>query len=159
MKAWLENLSQRERMLVLGGGAVAIVLLFYFLVWSPFTNAINDKKVTLQTTQSLLAWMKPATQRVLQLRQTQTKTQKVDAGSLLTTIDGSLKKSALARFPAQIDQTDNNKVRVQFKSVSFDDLVTWLMQIDKRYHIAVQQINVVDTAAIGIVQAQITLGL
>ena len=159
MRTWLANLSPRERMLVIGGGIVAVVLLGYFLVWSPFTAAISDKKATLRAQQLLTAWMQPASQRILQLRQTQIKAQQVATGGLLTTIDGSLKKSLLAKFPAQIDQTDNNKVRVQFSSVPFDDVVAWLLLADKHYHIVVQQINVTNTSTIGVVQAQITLRL
>jgi type II secretory pathway component PulM len=33
MKAWLENLDPRERMMVVAGGALFVLFLLYIMVW------------------------------------------------------------------------------------------------------------------------------
>jgi len=159
MKNWFANLSEREKFLVLGGGAIAVILLLYFLLWLPFSVKIANEQSTLAAQKQLLSWMQPATQQVLELQKTQTKAQKVGAGSLLSTVDRSLKQSALAKFSVQIDQTDNNQVNVQFNSIPFDPLVSWLIEVNKRYHISVQQLSLTSEATIGMVKGQVTLGL
>ena len=159
MKDWWLSLNQREKRIVLAGGIFSFLLLVYLLIWQPFTDTIANMKQDLITQRELLVWIKDKVPEIQNLRQSN-KTTKLDIGeSLLVTIDNSLNTNNLKNANPELAQTSQNKVRISFASVSFNDMIAWLTQIWQKYPIKIEQVSIIPTQEEGVVKAELTLEL
>lgn len=143
IQQWWKNLNLREQVITGGGGAIAIVLLFYLFIWSPFTASLITTKNYVLYQQNLVAWMQQAEQKLQTLTATGNTIQKISNSDLLTTLDTTLKQHQLAAFMNGMQQTDNNTVLVRFNKVPFDSLIAWINSLWNNYEIKVQQINII----------------
>ena len=82
----IPTLSERDRLIVLYGGIVAALLLFYFIIWSPL-NAKNDELVDSNAqTRDLIDWMQKAKVQLVHLHE-QSKNKSATNTSLLSAIE------------------------------------------------------------------------
>ena len=158
MKSWWQNLSSREQLIVMCGGAAGILILLYLMIWSPMQNHIQDmQKKTIQQV-TLLSWMQGASKDLQQLRQSsKPKGNLATPENLLALVDQSAKDNKLKTSMAEFTQTENNKVSIKFNLVSFDKLVTWLTALWNEHHVEVSDMTTTSKGGEGMVQAQVTL--
>jgi len=157
MKEWWQNLSAREQLTLLAGSAAAIFVLFFILIWSPFTSHIANLKQDVGDNHTLLQWMQHAEQRLDYLQHNTQQAKSINPADLLSIVDQSSKKGKLNQYVTQIAQADNNKVEAKFKEVPFDLLMKWLTMLWQHYHIQVDQLSIQPKGSAGFVQADVTL--
>jgi len=64
MKDWFDNLQPRERMIVMVGGAITLLILLWALIWNPITTRTAELRDEVNTDRELLAWMQDASARI-----------------------------------------------------------------------------------------------
>lgn len=157
MKEWWQNLSSRERSWMSGLGIIICVLILYFIIWAPISHGVSGLKQSVSNNRALLSWMQQVT-TVLQKNQSTDDThQDTAADQRLAVIQTSLQDTPFNKKLMQIEQTNQNDVRVVISSVHFDDLTTWFVSLWKQNGIVVNEITLKRLNNQGLVSANIIL--
>lgn len=157
MKDWWTQLNSRERQYLSIGGVFLFCVIAYFFVWSPFTSALNNARNSVDYNQQLLSWMQHAQTQIKQLRQGHHNQQRISNDDLLSITAETLSDNQLSQFTPQVLQSSQNKVKVIFDRVPFDQVVRWLQQTSQKYAIRIDTLNVAKKGKLGMVQASIEL--
>lgn len=157
LKNWWENLSDRERQLMLIGGIVVGVLFIYMAIWRPLSDVVADRKLQVTTHRQLLHYLQHASQTISQLK---TEGIVVDAkGSvdLLSLAEKTLSQQALSTYLKQVQQPQQNQIVLTFEDVPFDQLMQWLQMMTTKHGVAVKQFTATRLPMIGTANVQVTL--
>lgn len=150
-----QQLLLREKRILVAGIFFASILLFYALIWSPLNNKINYLQNKIHTDQQLLAWMQTADRRLSSLKNSDTS--KKNNGSILSIIQTQLQKSVFSAQISGLRLLNDNAVQFHLQNSSFDQLITWLVQLNEQYSLRVSQLSVNTTETIGLVNADVVL--
>ena len=159
MRAWLESLGARER-LMLGSGAVVLALLmFYALVWSPFSSGYETLKTRVTAQRDTVVWMEQSAQLLQQLRRSRgPATRGLGGKSLLAMTDSTARSNGLGPALKRVEPEGSRNVRVWLEGASFDQLVKWLGTLSATYGIETDSASLERTAdSAGQVNARLTL--
>ncbi|MFM4703070.1 GspM family type II secretion system protein ExeM [Aeromonas bivalvium] len=135
---WWRGLSAREQRLLAVGGSVLLVGLFYWLVWQPLGNRIEERERQVKSQQQTLIWLKEKGEQVLAAQAGSGRN--IDLGG---TLDGVVNRTAfnhkikIARL-----QPQGQELQVWIDQVAFDDLLMWLAELTDKYGVRVQVIEV-----------------
>lgn len=158
MRAWLENLEQRERLLVIGGAAVLFMLIIYLAVFAPLYEKHEQLQVSVAAQHDTLQWMQQGAQRVSQLqRGAGGNLKSLDGSSLLSVSDSTARSAGLGPQLKRIEPEGKSSVRVWLEGASFDAMIGWLAGLNKRYGIDINSISIDRSPLAGQVDARITL--
>lgn len=156
MKRWLADLAPRERLLVIGGAAIAAIIVAWGLVWNPMStrtvalsDAVASKQQLLATLQRARAVAAPAGQGQL-----------VDAStrqSLVLLVDQTHRSFGLDGTLVRNQPDGADGIRVTFQNASFDGLVAWLGTLQNSYAVAVETATIDGGREAGIVNATLVL--
>lgn len=158
MKAWFFALTQRERNLVLSAAAILVLFLFYLLVLEPVSDTYEQNKKNVANANITLEWMKSASVKVKQLggaKAAAIKSQ--DKKFILGVVDRSVRKAGLAKVMKRVQPEGNSAVRVWFERAAFDDLISWIATIESKNALFVNEINIEETDAVGLVNVRLLL--
>lgn len=160
LKEWHAQLELRERRMVnIGGTALAIAIL-YFGIWSPFLGRVDALRATISGEQKTLAWMQDAEQKIKQLSSDdKSSRQSVTPVTLLASLQKSVNDAGMKDALQSMKQSSEDSVQMQFKNVSFDQLVKLLISVMKSSHVTVTQFNAVAQPTPGVVNAEVMLTL
>ena len=153
LKTYLTNLNERDRWTLGFGAAFCIVYLFYLLIYSPLTSAVQNKSQQLLEKKETLAWM----QQVSKLEKTKKRPKKLTSSQLLTVLADQLNTSALKQFPYQLQQTGVSDMQLIFNQVPYNLVVAWLWSLNEKYAISIKQLNVERSDTPGIVKLTATI--
>ncbi|MEM9172320.1 MAG: type II secretion system protein GspM [Pseudomonadota bacterium] len=156
MKAWFDDLQPRERWVLMIGAVVLTLTLVYAFLLQPFNEnyarAVND----IENKQQLLAdsrrLLKPGNTASVQTPAGMTPTQ-----SLTLVIANTVNANGLGRAYRSSTPTNDDGIRVSLQDAAFDDVVTWLGQLDRDDGIAVVSGNFSARADVGRVDASLVL--
>lgn len=148
-------LQPRERLIVVGGGALVILVAIYSLGLSPLYKSVNDRAARVVKKQGDLAWMQSVVSQLQTLGAAQPGNN--SAESLVVVIANTASRSNVAS--ALTGQTPNgaNGVRVRLEGVQFDALVVWLGALQQEYGIYVDAADINRAGQPGQVNASLTL--
>lgn len=155
MMPWWQNLSERDRRTLMGGGVLALLLLGYALVWAPLSEARAQWRDRAVAADQSVRWMKQASALIDPAR--------VQAGnpgdnrSLLARIDATAREAGLAGALLRVEPVTPQQVRAQFQSAPFDTLTDWLARLKREQAIAVDDFSIRRAAGSGMVDARITV--
>ncbi len=155
MKDWWINLSIKEKQTVSIGSIVVGIFLVYQFLWIPMTNSTQQLRKKVLHNQILLSWMQVSDQRIQVLENTQT-IPAITKSSLLTTIQNELKKTSFASNATQLQQGENNSVKLHLQKVDFDNLMKWLTSLSQQ-KISINQMTVIASETPGMVEAELQL--
>ena len=156
MKAWFDALAPRERIMVSIAVVVVALLLVYAAAWSPLASSVTSLRESVDEQQSLKQWMQQSAAEVNRLRST------VGGGagdrrSLLAVVDQTSKQSQLAPAVKRIEPDGQELVRVSLEQAAFDDLVTWLGNLQRSFGVSVADVSIERQADSGRVNVRLTL--
>ena len=157
MKDWWQGLSARERSFVSSLSAVVIILIAYFIIWSPIQNSVSQLKQTVSNNQSLLSWMQQANQTIQANQNSGHSMQNTDPTQRLAVIQTSLKQTNFGTKVTQLEQAEQNNVRVVISKTNFDALTTWLTNLWEIHGIIVNELTLKRLNDQGLVSANIVL--
>jgi len=154
MRAWFDNLSERDRKIVTYGGAVLLILVLLGIVIPLNRNiAIARERVTrkqgdLQFIQSVapqLAAAGPASAGA------------ATSESLVVLIDSSARESGLGKSLTNSQPTGDKGLRVRLDRVGFDAMVAWLARLSQQHGVRVESAEIESAGETGLVNAGLVL--
>ena len=153
MKAYLSNLNERERWMVILGGVALCFFLFYWLVYAPLVTSITEKSLQIKDKQETLDWM----QTVRSQHATTEKPQSLSNSQLLTLLASQLRATSFKGFTYQIQQMGSGDIQLSYEQVPFNVFITWLWELNKTYTIHMKQFNAEHTSTPGLAKVLVVL--
>jgi general secretion pathway protein M len=152
IKAYLEHLNDRERIMVYAAAIALVVFIPYQLVWAPLTNTVEDRRERIETQERDLIWMQSHLEQVRQLS-----TASSAPSGTGQSLYGVVEKTARQKFGSDIrvQQEGKNGIRIQIKNTGFDDIMIWLDDLQFRHKIFVKDFKVDNEKTAGRVRASI----
>lgn len=132
MKTWWAGLAERERQILIWGGLVVLASLLYGAVWVPLGEALTSQSARRAAQEDNLRWMYQATAEVKVLTASGVKPRaRTDRRGLLAQVDAATRAAKIADQVKEIQPDGDDQVRVQFNTVDFNKLITWLGQLER----------------------------
>lgn len=152
MKDWFGTLQRRERIVLLAGGAVGVLILAWSLAWSPLRNATLDMDVRVAEKHSILA-----DARRLQVPGAPLVPSVAPGESLVLVVDQTHRAHGLGGTLSRNQPDGEDGIRVTFQRVPFAQLVSWLGALQQGHGIVVISANLDGTQQPGLVNASLVL--
>lgn len=157
IKNWWENLLDRERRMLTIGGIVVGILFVYAVIWSPLSDAVQDRKTEAMTQQKLLQYLQKSAATIQKLRAEGIHAASAENVDLLSLTEQSLSQQGLSDDLRQVQQVEKNQVALTFVNVPFDKLMQWLEEMSTSHGVHVSQLHATRLPMIG--TANVTLSL
>ncbi|MEN8134377.1 MAG: type II secretion system protein GspM [Thermodesulfobacteriota bacterium] len=152
MSLWL-NLQKREKLVVLWGGAVLLILLGYILLVAPLRRDRVRLEAAVLSNKAELVWMQDA---AIKVRQLKTLSPNKSAVSPLKIIDQAARKYGVDASLKKIDPGETGKIKVWFENLVFVDFMRFLRSIGGGRGLVITNLSVERLDAPGIVNARAT---
>lgn len=150
-------LQVRERWILGVGAIVLLLVVFYLAVLEPLMQAQAQRKAALESARQTAVKLEQA---AAQLQVTRGRNPAATAGrglSLMAAVDQASKQGSLGKGPTRIQPEGDREVRVWFEDVAFDAMVRWLADLQTRYGVAVQTLDVEPQSTPGRVNVRLSL--
>ena len=159
MKDWFLKLSQRERYMVLAAVFVIVVFLLYLLIWQPVAKDYAKTRKNVAMAEETITWMQSAAREVKQLRGSggTLATHQQGKQFILGLIDKTAKAAGLGSVLKRVQPEGDTGVKIWFEAAPFDVLINWLDTIQSQHGLVVNEINVEQTEATGLVNVRVSL--
>ena len=157
MKQWWENLLERERQMLTVGGILGGILFVYVVIWSPLSDAVQDRKTEVTTQQQLLQYLQKTSATILQLKAEGVQATATENADILALTEQSLSQQGLSNFLKQVQQPQPNQVALTFEKIPFDKLMQWLQTITTTQGVRVNELNATKLPVIGTANVTLTL--
>ena len=136
MMDWLDTLQPRERIVLLVGGAVGVLILAWSLAWSPLRTANLDLDAMLAEKHSILA-----DARRLQSLGAPPVPPVAPGESLVLVVDQTHRAHGLGGTLSRNQPDGEDGIRVTFQRVPFAQLVGWLGALQQGHGVVVISAN------------------
>ena len=152
MKGMLLNqwrqLQPRDRMILLWGGVIVLLILFYALIWHPWHRAISNMEESLEGQRSSLVWMREQSALLGDGGRSarSAKTYKGANQSLLAVVEQSGRAQKMNEFIQQLapvagSQGGKERVNVVLEEADFNKWVLWIESLYKEYGVNIVDLN------------------
>ena len=156
MKDWFDNLQPRERMIVIVGGAITLLILLWALIWNPITSRTAELRDEVNSDRELLAWMQDASARIKTAESSGAIKVKNNV-NIITAVESTAKRNGLKTAISSMKPDGDNKINLDIKDASFDDMIRWQGQLLTEYGIRAEQFSAKPGDKPGLVNARYTL--
>ena len=154
MRAWFENLAPRERVILVSGGVLAVLIIAWTFVWTPLRDGAFELDGAVTEKHQLLANLR----RVEAVGATGSSgTSVAPTQSLVLLVDQTHRGHGLAGTLSRNQPDGADGIRVTFQRASFDDLVSWLGALEQSYGVMVETASFDGTNQPGVVSATLVL--
>jgi general secretion pathway protein M len=154
MRAWFENLAERERRMVLVGAVVGVVLLILAIVL-PLNRNIAQARQRVSVKQNDLSFIQSVVPQIAAAGPAPTAVATNE--NLVVLVDGSARESGLGKSLASTQPTGDKALRVRFERAPFDGLMAWLARISQNHGIRVETAEIETAGEAGMVNAGLVL--
>ena len=140
MKAWWQQLSARDRNILIWGGLISAILLLWALVWDPLQDSRASLRQSISEQRSTRLWLEQVEQMLLrQPNQQQRPSRQEFEGSLLRLVDDTVRAQGMAAAIERMEPDSPGQVRLWLRSAEFDTLVQWMEQVSADYGLLIAQ--------------------
>lgn len=151
-------LQPRERWLVSVGSVLLLLTLIYLLAIEPVMQAKRYRGAALANARAVALKLEQAAQQVQLARGSASRVAAQGRNlSLMAAVDQASKNSSIGKAPARIQPEGEGEVRVWFEEVSFDAVVRWIADLQQRYGVTVQTLDVEPQDGPGQVNVRLSL--
>ncbi len=158
MNAWYQNLSGRERVLVLVAGLALVLLLLWVSVWRPLGQSQTELADRQERLSADIAWMTAAAGEAARLRAGPATGQVSRGGeSLLALVERSARTGGMADGFRRGEPAGDKRVRVWLENASFDAAMDWLESLQSQHGISVVDAVVERAGVPGLVNMRLLL--
>lgn len=150
-------LPLRERWMLGVGAAVLLLTVLYLALVEPLAHAHAQRTAALESARQVAIRLEQA---AVQLQRDSGVRPAATAGrglSLMAVVDQASKQGTLGKSPTRIQPEGDREVRVWFEDVSFDAAVRWLAELQSRYGVGVQTLDVEPQSTPGRVNLRLSL--
>jgi general secretion pathway protein M len=154
MRAWYENLSERDRRVVNIGGVVVLVLVLLAIIL-PLNTQISLARKRITTKQGDLAFIQSVAPQVAAAGPGAAGA--ANAESLVVLIDSSARESGLGKALSSSQPTGDRGLRIRLDKAPFDALVAWLARLSQQHGVRVESAEIESAGEVGLVNAGLVL--
>jgi general secretion pathway protein M len=162
MKNLLLKLSARERLLLYGGGIILLVLSLYAFTYAPLIDGQKRLKSAIAAQQDLQTHLQHIRSEAMRLSATTSTAPNAASPtnqSLIGLIDSSSEQVGIKSNIKRLTPEGADKVTLWLEKADFDQLVTWLAQLDKNQAVSVEQMSSSrEGDKVGLVSGKVLLG-
>lgn len=153
MKDWFANLQPRERVIVVGGGMLAVLVVLWLAVIAPLLDSSAELRASVERKQRLLVDLG----RVAGMQQSRNARPGVPEAqqTLYVLVDSTAKEHAL-QVP-RTRQEGPDGVNVTLQNASFDSLMDWLINLQTAHAVSVESASINQAREQGLVNGQVFL--
>lgn len=149
------TLQPRERIMLGGGGALALVMLAYALVWSPLQRDLTHLRTAVPKERAQLMQMRAQVREIAALRANAPAAG--NSSNLLSTLERSAQEHKLRQYITRMEPDTVSGVRVSLDAVAFSALLQWLADLQKESGVRADTATIAAQADTGIVNARLVL--
>jgi general secretion pathway protein M len=154
MRAWYENLSERDRRFLNIGGAVALVLVILSIVLT-VNRDISQTRQRITTKQGDLAFIQGVAPQLAGMGPGTAGA--TNAESLVVLIDSSARESGLGKSLTSSQPNGERGLRIRLDKAPFDALVAWLARLSQQHGVRVESAEIESAGEVGLVNAGLVL--
>ena len=148
----LDTLSERDRRMLVIGGAIVAVLLLYVVI--QLDSSVSSAHKRIKKKQDDLAWIQTAAPEIAAAGPINT------AGggeSLLVIVDRSAREAGLGTALAGSEPAGPGGLSVRLQKAPFDNLISWLARLSQQNGVRIDSASIDTAGAPGLVNAAIVL--
>ena len=140
-------LTEREQILVIFSIIMLVIAFFYFIIWSPLNNALQQQKQLLDNQQDLLVWVKDSAARAQQLRRSSKSSQPLK-GSLPQVVN---RTTSQHNIEISRMQPKGEELQVWIEEAPFNSVLEWLKALEDA-GVAILQADIVESDTTGYIK-------
>ncbi len=122
------GLQPRERLALIVAAAAILLLAFYLFLWSPMQKDLARLRVAVPQDRAKLAVMRAQALQIARLRTGSAQS----SPNILSALEQSATTRGLRQNIGRIDPEGSNGARVVIEEVNFNNLVSWLADLQGR---------------------------
>ncbi len=151
LRRWYQSLVDREKILLLVGSSLSLLLLLWLLLWQPLLSSNHQLQQSIEQKQQQLSWMQQTSTQILELR----KTALPGAGG---SIQQRLTRTAskLRIVLTRMQNSNDQKLKVWIDKSEFNQLLKLIDELSKQ-GVAVDQLHIQPLPESGFSKARLTL--
>ncbi|OZG73367.1 type II secretory pathway subunit PulM [Hahella sp. CCB-MM4] len=154
---WYYALPSRDQASLKWLSVAVAIFMVYMMIWVPVQSNLNNAKTSAEQGYKDLVWMKENEARARAIAKNQNSQSKgnLSGQSLLSTISSTAQKFKieLQRFEPRGD----DKVNVWLDKVSFNQMMLWVSDLEAKYGVKAEQVNIDKSDQPGEVSARLSL--
>lgn len=157
LKDKLNSLQPRERIIVIGGTILVLVVAIYVLALAPLYGAVNAQAKRVAQKEGDLAWMRSVSGEVAVLSAAAPMHAAPSNDSLVVLIDRAARECGLSSSLTGQTPNGDRGIRVRLEAAEFDKLMVCLGTLQQVHSIDVESATIDRTAKPGLVNANLVL--
>lgn len=154
MRAWYNNLSERDRKIVLYGG-IAIFVLVLLGIILPLNRNISTARERVERKQNDLQFIQSVAPQLAAAGPASGGA--ANPESLVVLIDSSARESGLGKSLSNSQPTGDKGLRIRLDRVAFDAMVAWLARLSQQHGVRVESAEIESAGEAGLVNAGLVL--
>jgi type II secretory pathway component PulM len=154
LQQYLRGLTTRERWMLIGGSAVALIIVILAILL-PLQTSVSAAQQRVQQKRKDLVWLRTMGPQLMSLQMTRPPA--VLNESLAALVDRTAREAGFAKNLAGTQVSGDGGLNVRVDKMAFDALVSWLSQLHERYGVSVDTATVDATGEPGTVNATMVL--
>jgi general secretion pathway protein M len=148
----LQSLSERDRRVLLVGGAIAAIL-FVLAVIMPLDHSVSRLHDQVTRKQADLVWMRNAAPEIAAAGPVRSNS----GESLIVIVDQSARESGLGSSLAGSQPSGAGNLNVQLQKAPFDALVGWIARLSEQNGVQIESATIDSAGEPGLVDASLVL--
>ncbi|WP_439640699.1 type II secretion system protein GspM [Nevskia sp.] len=156
LRARYEALQPREQVLVGIAAVLLVIALLYSAIWQPLARARKQLADDLEAAQAVAIKLAQA-EADLRVAAPQSAPIVGADVSLLTAVDQAAKNGTLKKPPSRLQPDGDNTARIWFEDVEFDVLLRWMQELQSRYGVTIDVVDIEKRETAGLVNARLSV--
>ena len=156
MKNWFNNLKHNEQWMIVVCGCLVAVYLLYSVIWLPMKTSQRELAIKNEQAAKTLVSVRSLAQEYQALKGLGQSNAKQSTASLASIVDSTVAANKLVMSRFQPSSTGDAQVR--FENVPFNQLLSWLYQIETDHAVVVRDLSVSSGGSGGLVNVSIRVG-
>jgi type II secretory pathway component PulM len=144
---FFEQLSSKDRQLLILLSIVVIAYLVYTLCYMPLQHQIEANELILKDKQETVTFIQQVNISSAPLKERKI----LNENQLLSLLNETFKKEPFRNFPNEINESSQKIITLSFKQVPFDSIITTLHDLSTQYVFTLSSIEIKKTKTDGIV--------
>lgn len=152
-KEWWNQASSRDQLMILVCGVIVGIWLVYMLVLSPVKNMAKEQLAQRESQKAALGRVKTLAAQVKASRSKSTN--KRGGRSIENIVESSISKNKMR--VSSFDASGKSGIRVRFEIVKFDNLLSWLNELEISQGLRIKDLSVASASEPGTVSANVLI--
>ena len=156
LRARFDALQPREQTLVSSAAVLLVIALLYSAIWQPLSRSRKQLAEDLEAARNVATQLAQAELDVRFAAPQNVPVVGADV-SLLTAVDQAAKSGTLKKPPTRLQPDGENAARIWLEDVEFEVLMRWLLELQTRYGVTLDVVDIEKRETAGLVNARISV--